>query len=503
MLRNIGLSNDIDKEIYKEHMGLYSKKLVSLQRELIKLNIPVIIVFEGWGASGKGTFINELILPLDPRGFNVYTTNRLTEEELFRPFLWRFWSRTPEKGRISIFDKSWYKKVMVDRVDENIEGAVLKNYFEDINNFEKVLSDDGNIIIKFFLHISKKEQRKRFKELENNPSTAWRVTEADWKHNLQYEKYVEAVEDMIKHTDKSYAPWHIIPSEHKKCALCNIFSKLIQALEAEINRVKSNGVNKKVLPKDENSKDADDYDKVLKNIDLNKALSKEEYKGKLKGLQGRMRDIEHEIYRRRIPVVIVYEGWDAAGKGGNIKRIVRLMDPRGYEVIPISAPSNEEKDHHYLWRFWKRMPKAGHVAIFDRSWYGRVLVERIEGFCTEDEWKRAYEEINSMEKQLSNFGVVIIKFWIHIDKETQLERFIERQNTEEKQWKITEEDWRNREKWDQYERALSEMFYKTNTEYAPWTIVESKNKYYARIKTLETVICNIEKALKVFSGLHL
>lgn len=496
MLKNIDLNKDIDKEIYKEHMELYVRKLASLQRELIELNIPVIIVFEGWGASGKGTFINELILPLDPRGFNVYTTNRLTEDELFRPFLWRFWNRTPEKGRISIFDKSWYKKVMGDRIDENMEGHILQNYFQDINNFEKILSDDGNIIIKFFLHISKKEQKKRFKELESNISTAWRVTEADWKHNLQYDQYVEAIEDMINHTDKSYAPWHIIPSEHKKCALYHIFSKLVQTLEAQINKVKFNQFNEKAWLDDENSKDINIHDNVMKNIDLNKYLSKEAYKSKLKGLQERMRDIEHEIYRRRIPVVIVYEGWDAAGKGGNIKRIVRFMDPRGYEVIPISAPSNEEKNHHYLWRFWKRLPKAGHVAIFDRSWYGRVLVEKIEGFCTEDEWKRAYEEINSMEKQLHNFGVVIIKLWIHIDKETQLERFIERQNTEEKQWKITEEDWRNRAKWDQYERALSEMLYKTNTEYAPWTIVESKDKYYARIKTLETVISNVENVLK-------
>jgi len=208
-----------------------------------------------------------------------------------------------------------------------------------------------------------------------------------------------------------------------------------------------------------------------------------------------MRDLEHEVYKKRLSVIMVYEGWDAAGKGGNIKRLLKMMDPRGYEVIPIAAPNDIEKAHHYLWRFWKAIPKAGHIAIFDRSWYGRVMVERVEGFCIEEEWKKAYREINEMEEQLVNFGTVLIKFWLQVDRAEQLKRFKERQQNPHKQWKITDEDWRNRKKWIQYKTAVDEMLLRTSTSYAPWTIIESNSKLYARIKVLKTVIEEIEKKL--------
>jgi polyphosphate kinase 2 (PPK2 family) len=213
-----------------------------------------------------------------------------------------------------------------------------------------------------------------------------------------------------------------------------------------------------------------------------------EYKEEIRQCQQRVFEIEHEIYTRRIPVVILYQGWDAAGKGGNIRRLTQAMDPRGYVVMPIGAPNDLEKAHHYLWRFWEKFPKAGHIAIFDRSWYERVLVERIEGFCSEAEWKRAYREINEFEEQLVNFGTVLVKLWLHIDPAEQLRRFQDRQQTPAKQWKITAEDWRNREKWEQHKEAVDEMLFRTSTAHAPWTIIEANSKYYARIKTLKTVI---------------
>ena len=197
-----------------------------------------------------------------------------------------------------------------------------------------------------------------------------------------------------------------------------------------------------------------------------------------------------------MPVVIAYEGWDAAGKGGNISRLTQNLDPRGYEVVPVAAPNDVEKAHHYLWRFWARMPKAGHITIFDRTWYGRVLVERVEGFCTEAQWRRAYREINGMEQQLAHFGTVLLKFWLHIDADEQLRRFRERQEMAHKQWKITDEDWRNREKMGQYRDAVEEMLHRTTTPYAPWTIVESNCKRYARVKVLETVCEAIRKRLE-------
>lgn len=233
----------------------------------------------------------------------------------------------------------------------------------------------------------------------------------------------------------------------------------------------------------------------LDEIDLDRAVTQEEYRVELDRLQEKLGHLHNKLYRKKVPVIIAYEGWDAAGKGGNIKRITEALDPRGFEVHPIASPEPHEKARHYLWRFWNRLPKTGHIAVFDRTWYGRVMVERLEGFCRENDWQRAYNEINEFERELADWGAVIIKFWVQIDKDTQLARFNERQNTPAKQWKITEEDWRNREKWDLYEGAVNEMLQKTNTSYAPWHILESNDKRYARLKALRIVIEALEKAL--------
>ena len=229
---------------------------------------------------------------------------------------------------------------------------------------------------------------------------------------------------------------------------------------------------------------------MLETIDLNKSISKEEYVRDLIRYQLQLRDLAYQLYVQKRPLVIVYEGWDAGGKGGNIKRVTEKLDPRGYEVYPIAAPTGEDKTHHYLWRFWRRLkpPDEKQILIFDRSWYGRVLVERLEGFCTEAEWKRAYREINEFERQLVDFGTILVKFWIHISKEEQLRRFEARQETPYKAWKLTDEDWRNREKWDLYEEAINDMLLKTSTLTAPWTIVEGNCKWYARIKALKTLV---------------
>jgi len=229
---------------------------------------------------------------------------------------------------------------------------------------------------------------------------------------------------------------------------------------------------------------------MLGTIDLTKTLTKEEYIHDLTRYQLQLRDLTYQLYVQKRPLVMVYEGWDAGGKGGNIKRITEKMDPRGYEVFAIAAPQGEDKTHHYLWRFWRRLksPDEKQVLIFDRSWYGRVMVERLEGFCTEEEWKRAYREINEFERQLVDFGTILVKFWIHISKEEQLQRFEARQEIPYKAWKLTDEDWRNREKWDLYEEAINDMLLKTSTLTAPWTIVEGDCKWYARVKALKTLV---------------
>ncbi|MCB0269846.1 MAG: phosphate--AMP phosphotransferase [Calditrichaeota bacterium] len=496
MLKKIDLNRKLEKSVYKEKMDELEIHLGQLQRQILEYKIPVIILFEGWEAAGKGTLINRLILRLDPRQFSVFTAREPNEEEAFRPFLWRFWKRTPADGRMSILDRSWYRRVSQDRVNGRFPKSEWEHTFREINFFERQLTSDGAIIIKFFLHISQKEQKKRFKKLQKDPAMVWRITDEDWISHRQYDEYLAAYEDMLAETDTAVAPWHIVESHDVRFATLKIFQIVCQKLENGLNIAKKAAQATEAVPVEAAGTDVELRTSILAGVDLDKSLDRKDYEKELDKYQERIRELEHTLYQKRIPVVIVYEGWDAAGKGGNIKRLTQLMDPRGYDVIPIAAPNDIERKHHYLWRFWKEFPKAGHFAIFDRSWYGRVMVERVEGFCSEAEWKRAYREINEMEAQLTNFGTVIVKFWLHIDKETQLRRFKLREATPHKRYKITDEDWRNREKWDLYEAAVDEMLFRTSSTYAPWTIIESNCKLYARVKALKTVVDAIEQRLK-------
>ena len=373
----------------------------------------------------------------------------------------------------------------------------LKRNFQkknEIYTFERTLTDDGAVLIKLFLHISKKDQKKRFEKLLESKETAWRVSREDLERNKNYDGYKSILENMLEQTETEYAPWTIVEATDKKYATAKIYATVIHQLEEAL---KKRTVQKEEKQTEKQEKKQKLFEaSVLSNADLSCSYTKEEYKERLQKLQKKIAVLHSELYRRRIPVVLGFEGWDAGGKGGAIKRLTEFMDPRGYVVNPTAAPTEVEKNHHYLWRFWQNMPKAGHIAIFDRTWYGRVMVERIEGFCTKEEWQRAYREINDMEAHLANSGAIVMKFWMQIDKDEQERRFKERMENPEKQWKITDEDWRNREKWEQYEEAVNEMIIKTSTSYAPCTIVEGNCKYYARIKVLETVVNEIEKRLK-------
>lgn len=491
MLEKIDLSKTMDKKEYKKRMEVLEPKLARLQRELKSCNVPVMIVFEGFGGAGKGTQINHLIEPMDPRGFTVYSTQAETQEEQYHPFLCRFWNKTPEKGRIAIFDRSWYGKLLVERYEKKTHKKDIPGVLEDIENFEKQLTDDGTLLIKFFLAISEKEQGKRFDKLLSKEETSWRVSKADKDRNKHYEEYARMADEMLTRTDTEYAPWTIIEAHDERYAAVKILTTVVEAFEERYEKEQ----NPQPRQIDGKFGQNDLKESVLKKVDLSKKLDRETYEKKLEELQKKLTLLHSEIYAKRIPVVLAFEGWDAGGKGGAIKRLTRALDPRGYTVNPTSSPNDIERAHHYLWRFWTKMPKDGHIAIFDRTWYGRVMVERIEGFCTTQEWQRAFKEMNQMEQQLVNHGAIVIKFWMHIDKEEQERRFKERQETPEKQWKITDEDWRNREKWELYEQAVDEMMVRTSTVNAPWVIVEGNDKLYARIKVLETVVDALEKRL--------
>lgn len=498
MLEKVDLSKKLTKKEYKAKRDELTPILSQLQRDCKRLDVPVMIAFEGWEGGKKGALINKLIQALDPRGFKVYATDKETEEEKMHPFLWRFWTKTPAKGRMAIFDKSWYRRVLDDCFDEENPHVESAEDYNDIVSFEKNLTEDGTVIIKFFLHISKKEQEKRLQDLASDKSTAWQVGDKEWRRHQLYDAYFKKYEEMFEKTDTDFAPWHVIEAHDQQFASIKIMSTVIEVLSqhlGEVMEAQLHPVEKKtrmdLIEVDQRFKSS-----TLSGYDLSKTLSKADYKKKLESLQNRVQELHNEIYKERIPVVLAFEGWDAGGKGGAIKRLTEKMDPRGYAVNPTASPNDIEKAHHYLWRFWKEMPKDGHIAIFDRTWYGRVMVERIEGFATTEEWTRAYKEMNDMERQLANHGCIVIKFWMHIDKDEQERRFKERMTNPEKQWKITDEDWRNREKWEQYEKSVDEMLLRTSTSYAPWVVVEANSKYFARIKVLETVVEAMEKALK-------
>ena len=507
MLEKLDLTKSLSKTEYKEKMAELEPRLGKLQRECRELGIPVMIAFEGYGASGKGVQISELIKALDPRGFEVYAVKNESEEERMHPFLWRFWTKMPPKGRIAIYDSSWYRKVLIDRFDKKTKKGELADAYRSICSFEEQLASDGMAVIKIFLAIDKKEQKKRFKRLLESDETAWRVSEGDRKRNKEFEKYQAVNEEMLTRTDTEYAPWNIVEAVDRRFATAKIYAIVVQTLAEKVEEARKRNKKKEEAKRAEGSAaDAKEEkakvwmgvekESILGKADLSLTYTKEEYKKRLEKLQKKMEKLHGELYRRRIPVVLGFEGWDAGGKGGAIKRLTERMDPRGYVVHPTASPNDIEKAHHYLWRFWTDMPKAGHVTIFDRTWYGRVMVERIEGFCSKQEWQRAYKEINAMERDLTDAGAIVLKFWMQIDKDEQARRFKARQENPEKQWKITDEDWRNREKWDQYENAVNEMLIRTSTPGAPWIVVEGNCKYYARIKVLETVISAIEERIR-------
>ena len=479
-----------EEQQLKSELKAAQDKLFAYQTKIKEAKLPVMVIFEGWGAAGKGSAIGRVIKNIDPRFFKVRTLAAATEEELRYPFLRRYLMDIPEAGKFTFFDSYWMKEAVTGLMEKKTDEELYRQRIQSINRMERSLTDNGYLVMKFFFHITQKEQKHRLKELEEDKNTKWRVSEADWEENHHYERYEKIFDQYLTDTNRPSSPWYIIDAKNRKWAELQVLRFLNQGIETALkNHDIAMPILQNVFPLVKMP--------LLKDIPLkDKVLTDEEYDKKLDELQEELGELHNELYRKKIPVIIAYEGWDAAGKGGNIKRIASALDPRGYEVHPIASPEPHEKARHFLWRFWTRLPKDGHIAIFDRTWYGRVMVERLEGFCSENDWQRAYNEMNEFEKELSDWGAVVIKFWVQIDNETQLERFTDRQNTPEKQWKITDEDWRNREKWDLYEEAVNEMLQKTSTAFAPWHILESNDKKYARIKALEIVIEEIKKACK-------
>jgi polyphosphate:AMP phosphotransferase len=428
---------------------------------------------------------------MDPRHIQNHGLGEPSDEERERPHMWRFWRLLPPKGKIGIFQGSWYSMPILARAYGEMKPAVFAETMDDIVRFEKMLTDEGALVLKFWLHLSKKEQKKRFQSLAKDSKTRWRVTDRDWEHHRTYDKFRKVAEQVIRQTSTAEAPWIIIEGTDARYRNLTAGKVLLEAMRKRLGQktaAKPTISAPPLLPSIDNLH-------VLKKLDTSLQLSKKDFDKQLEEYQGKLSLLTRHPNFSKISVVSVFEGNDAAGKGGSIRRMTQALEARQYQITPIAAPTDEERAQPYLWRFWRHLPRHGKIAIFDRSWYGRVLVERIEGFCSEADWMRAYSEINDFEDQMSKHGLVVVKFWLAITKEEQLKRFKEREAIAFKRFKITEEDWRNREKWDQYEQAVCDMVERTSTDNSPWTLVEANNKYYARIKILKTLCERIKAAL--------
>ena len=475
----------LDKASFEKQALALRQQLLELQFALEDTNHPVIVLLAGLDGAGKGVLVHRLNEWMDPRGIETNTYWEHSDEEENRPYFWRFWRQLPPRGRIGIFLGTWYTQATQNLLENQIDEDTFDEFCQRICNFERQLSDDGAIVIKLWLHVSEETQRRQLEEEAPRRQQNPRVTEHPYELVGKYAQALAISETLIRNTQTFQCPWHIIDGEDRNY-------REIKAGEIIRDTVTRRLTNKEPpAPIEPLPHPAD----ALASVPLDKTLTKDEYKAKLRKYQARLQDLAWEAYRQKRSLVAVFEGWDGAGKGSAIRRVTGAIDPRLYKLVQIAAPSDEELAQHYSWRFWRRIQRDGRATLFDRSWYGRVMVERVEGFASEEEWTRAYREINEFEQELALHGSIVAKFWIHIDQEEQLARFQAREQEPHKQHKITDEDWRNREKWPAYEDAVNQMIAQTNTHHAPWTLVAGNNKYYARIKILKTLCKALEKAL--------
>jgi len=494
VFETVELGQKLAKAEYETILPDLRLRLLEVQRSLLGSNTRVFLIFAGVDAAGKGELVNRLSEWLDARGLETYTYWQLSDEERERPDYWRYWRTFPSRGRIGIHFAAWYQDLIPRYAHRKISGTLLDTELNRITFMEQALAADGALILKFWLHLSKKAQKKRLAALEKDPKTRRRVTKSDWKNHKKYEEYVHAAERVIRHTSNAVTPWTLVDAGDKRYRDSTVARTIVAAIAHHLENQKAektNGNSSPIVVPDA----VGETKTILDGVDLTQSLERETYESQLRRYQGKISRLVWAAYDKKRSSVVVFEGWDAAGKGGCIRRMTVAMDARLYRVISVAAPSDEEKAHHYLWRFWRHIPRAGFVTAYDRSWYGRVLVERVEKFATPAEWQRAYSEINDFEEQLTRHGIVLTKFFLHIDQDEQLRRFKEREKIPHKQHKITEEDWRNRDKWPLYEEAVNEMVARTSTEFAPWCLIPANDKKVARIEVLKTYCRRLEKAL--------
>jgi polyphosphate:AMP phosphotransferase len=507
MFESAELGHKVEDAAYEKEVAKLRTGLLEAQYSLLQdKTFPVVILVNGVDGAGKGETVNLLNEWLDPRHVRSRAFGDPTESERLRPKMWRFWQALPPKGKIGMLFGSWYTDPIVGRVRGDLNDGGLAAELDRIQTFEQMLVDDGAVLVKLWFHLSKKAQKKRLNDLEKDKLTRWRVGPQDWKNFARYDAFREVSEHVLRETSTGSAPWLVIDGSDANYRALAVGRALLAAIRARLEAAKEVArANRKANGKHDSASASPpsavsmlrtvDTAGILKNLPFDERLSKEKYETKIAKSQAKLGRLSRSTKMKGRAVVAVFEGMDAAGKGGAIRRVTQAVDARQFMVIPIAAPTDEERAQPYLWRFWRHLPRLGQFAIFDRSWYGRVLVERVERFATENAWSRAYREINEFEEQLSDHGVVVLKFWLAITKDEQMRRFKEREATRHKQFKITAEDWRNRKKWDEYIVAASDMIDRTSTSYAPWTVIEANDKHLARVRVIDMLNARLEDAL--------
>lgn len=491
MFESAELDHSLDNAAFAKEADAVRADLLDLQYDVLAAaRFPVVVLINGLAGAGRGETANLLNAWMDSRHIETHAFPEPTHEEREHPSMWRFWQALPPKGKTGLLLGNWYADPVTRGAEREIGQAELTASVDDILRFEKMLADEGALIVKFWLHLSRRNQKKRFEMLQRQRETRWRVTPHDWTLHEHYARYVEAAERVLRETSMPHAPWTVIDGSDANYRTLEVARHLRDAMRGRLARTEERRKRSGVAPPANDNRD------LIASLQLKQPMPDGEYARALEKWQGRLNGLARKKRFHKRSLIVVFEGNDAAGKGSAIRRTTAALDARWYRTVAISAPSEEERAYPYLWRFWRHVPRHGRILIMDRSWYGRVLVERIEGYCREGDWMRAYGEINDFEDQLVANGTVIVKFWLAVSKREQLKRFREREKTRFKRFKITPDDWRNRGKWGAYEQAACDMVDRTSTAIAPWTLVEADNKHFARVKVLRTLCERLEKELK-------
>ncbi|MGI9325185.1 MAG: polyphosphate:AMP phosphotransferase [Pseudomonadales bacterium] len=499
MFESANLTHKVSKAEYKAAEPKLRERLIDAQLALLEAeSAPVIVVFSGLDPLGRSAATRQLMSWMDARHIRPYAHVSGNVEEAERPRMWRFWQALPRRGRIGIFINSWYEYPFSDYLLGKIDHQRYREAVDEIVRFEEMLVNEGALLLKFMFVLPKKQTRKVIKDVVKGRVNAWKVARHEMQINKffgeNYDQGVSAIEELLSATSKGpHAAWIPLASADPRYRDLTLGGTLADAIFDKLAALPPEATNVVSLPALSESVGTN----ILSSLDLSQRLSRNEYRQRLKLEQRRLSSaVAHDQFGKR-SLVVVFEGNDAAGKGGSIRRVIEALDPRMLRAISIAAPSDEERAQPYLWRFWRHVPQKGNVTIFDRSWYGRVLVERVESLCAAGDWMRAFEEIRSFEAELAAYGIIVIKFWLAIDKDEQLRRFEEREQTDYKRYKITDEDWRNRDKWDNYAQAVLDMIDRTSTSNAPWTLVEANDKYFARVKVVRTINERLAGELKL------